>query len=510
MAHPRNGRDKNQVLCVKIHCAALLLSVAVYWNGIFGDYVHDDLSVVVQNRDVQGTTPLTQVFLNDFWGRRLDHPLSHKSYRPIVILSFRFETWLLGHSVASVSHAVNILLHCVVVSLYTHVLLRVLLLPTAAVLLSAALFAVHPVHTEAVFIWDCVHKSHGNANFGGDVFHTHSEIRQNNLLNSLDHVVRPVTGVVGRADLTAAVSFLASFLAYHRFVIKIDICILLSARATESRQRLTDQRREEALQRSRSTSAFTGSGPLSLDFQRTQAGNYSASENYATARKPIKKNRKFKISDRPRKKGNGLGLYKGSHDAFDTKLVEHKIGFHFPLGLKYFLKTFLSILGYSCMKCFTNTHHSSPILKNKDERHRPKSIQPYQNTHQNQGKDAPFIACTKRSLGAIFCRSSRTASRDVSSRRVPLWWCYSWAVLGVLCKEQAVTVLALCILWDALQTYGRSLRERMSSSEIRLLLTRSTQTFVLDNAPRHEVKLFMSYLMDQGEELMDRLPQSQS
>ncbi|XP_047740162.1 uncharacterized protein LOC108675526 [Hyalella azteca] len=174
MASSRFTNERTK--CLKLHCVVLLSSVAVYLNGLFGDYVHDDISVIVQNRDVQGTTPLMHVFVNDYWGRRLDHPLSHKSYRPLVILSFRLERWLLGRSEPRLSHAVNLLLHCAVVCLYTHVLLRVLMLPSTAVLLSALLFSVHPVHTEAV------------------------------------------TGVVGRADVAAAFAFLACFLAYHKAI----------------------------------------------------------------------------------------------------------------------------------------------------------------------------------------------------------------------------------------------------------------------------------------------------
>ena len=64
-------------------------SVSVYVNGLTGEYVHDDLSAVLRNPDVQGTRPLWQLFLNDFWGKPMKDPASHKSYRPVTILSFR-------------------------------------------------------------------------------------------------------------------------------------------------------------------------------------------------------------------------------------------------------------------------------------------------------------------------------------------------------------------------------------------------------------------------------------
>lgn len=67
-------------------------SVVVYVNGLTGEYVHDDVSAVVRNPDVQGSRPLWQVFLNDFWGKPMADPASHKSYRPLTILTFRYVT----------------------------------------------------------------------------------------------------------------------------------------------------------------------------------------------------------------------------------------------------------------------------------------------------------------------------------------------------------------------------------------------------------------------------------
>ncbi|GBP70758.1 Transmembrane and TPR repeat-containing protein 3 [Eumeta japonica] len=61
-----------------------------YANSLDGDFVHDDIPAVVANKDVTGESPLYQVFLNDFWGTPMADPASHKSYRPLTTLSFRF------------------------------------------------------------------------------------------------------------------------------------------------------------------------------------------------------------------------------------------------------------------------------------------------------------------------------------------------------------------------------------------------------------------------------------
>ena len=57
-------------------------------NSYNGEFVFDDSEAIVHNEDVQ-TTSLMDVFKNDFWGTRLTHKQSHKSYRPLTILSFR-------------------------------------------------------------------------------------------------------------------------------------------------------------------------------------------------------------------------------------------------------------------------------------------------------------------------------------------------------------------------------------------------------------------------------------
>lgn len=84
----------------------------------------------------------------------LASPDSHKSYRPLTIISFRINYWLHGlHPFGY--HMTNVLLHCTVC---------VLLLYITGLLvgrregdrevqwITTLLFAVHPIHTEAVSV----------------------------------------------------------------------------------------------------------------------------------------------------------------------------------------------------------------------------------------------------------------------------------------------------------------------------------------------------------------------
>ncbi|GFR75878.1 transmembrane and TPR repeat-containing protein 3 [Elysia marginata] len=67
-----------------------VLAIACYVNGLPGEFVHDDVYAIENNRDVRGKDPVFQVFQNDFWGRSMVDPRSHKSYRPLTVLSFRY------------------------------------------------------------------------------------------------------------------------------------------------------------------------------------------------------------------------------------------------------------------------------------------------------------------------------------------------------------------------------------------------------------------------------------
>ncbi|KAM3958234.1 protein O-mannosyl-transferase TMTC1 [Aphomia sociella] len=153
---------------------ALVSSVGAltYANSLDGEFVHDDIPAIVSNSDVNGGSPIARVFKNDFWGTPMSDPNSHKSYRPLTTLSFR-----LNHALCGFSpwwwHACNVALHaaCCALVARTGAVVARLQRPFAA--LAALLFAVHPVHTEAV------------------------------------------AGVVGRADVVACVFFLSSLLLYH-------------------------------------------------------------------------------------------------------------------------------------------------------------------------------------------------------------------------------------------------------------------------------------------------------
>uniref|UniRef100_A0A182VFL2 Glycosyltransferase RgtA/B/C/D-like domain-containing protein n=1 Tax=Anopheles merus TaxID=30066 RepID=A0A182VFL2_ANOME len=115
------------------------------------------------------TAEIFAVCFDKRWSCLLEQ--SHKSYRPLCVLTFRWNYLLHGLEPAGY-HLVNVLLHTIVSLMYFR--MCAMLLSETASFAAALLFAVHPIHTEAV------------------------------------------TGVVGRAETLSSVFFLAAFIFYTK------------------------------------------------------------------------------------------------------------------------------------------------------------------------------------------------------------------------------------------------------------------------------------------------------
>lgn len=150
-----------------------LVAFVLYWNTLDADFAYDDSRAIKTNQDLLPSSPVAGLFSNDFWGTPLTHSGSHKSYRPLCVLSFRLNYYL-GEFEPSGYHLGNILLHALVTGIFTH-LSRIFLRYTFPTFVAGLLFASHPVHTEAV------------------------------------------AGVVGRADVGACLFFLVSLLCYMKY-----------------------------------------------------------------------------------------------------------------------------------------------------------------------------------------------------------------------------------------------------------------------------------------------------
>jgi len=105
---------------------------------------------IVKNPDLLPTTPVWNLLVDDFWGTPLRHSGSHKSYRPLCVWTFRLNYLLSGLDPFSY-HLTNVLLHTAVTAVYVLTVRKAVVpCPSDILLMSGLLFAVHPVHTEAV------------------------------------------------------------------------------------------------------------------------------------------------------------------------------------------------------------------------------------------------------------------------------------------------------------------------------------------------------------------------
>lgn len=150
------------------------LALILYLNTLDADFAYDDSRAIQKNQDLEPSTPLINIFYDDFWGTPLTHSGSHKSYRPLCVLSFRLN-YFFGKLNPWGYHLGNVLLHMMVTAIFTK-LSRIFLKQTFATLISGLIFASHPVHTEAV------------------------------------------AGIVGRADVGACLFFILALLCYMEYV----------------------------------------------------------------------------------------------------------------------------------------------------------------------------------------------------------------------------------------------------------------------------------------------------
>jgi len=122
-----------------------LAALLPYLNTLGCGFAFDDGLILLENPTLARSAPWWRGLVEGFWPGRLQNGL----YRPLTALSFRLQRGAGGDAAAGF-HAVNLLLHVAVV-LLAYALLRRLLEPRRGVALAiAALFAVHPLHTEAV------------------------------------------------------------------------------------------------------------------------------------------------------------------------------------------------------------------------------------------------------------------------------------------------------------------------------------------------------------------------
>jgi hypothetical protein len=147
--------DKNSLLSSKYPAIAVILIVSfgVYFNALFNGFVYDDLNYISENPWIKDIRHLPEIFTSSAWAFK---DVSNY-YRPLVNSIYMLDFHIFGLAPWGF-HLTNVILHAgvsVLVFLLTALLIGRSQFPTdtnnlTLPFIAAILFAVHPIHTEAV------------------------------------------------------------------------------------------------------------------------------------------------------------------------------------------------------------------------------------------------------------------------------------------------------------------------------------------------------------------------
>ena len=123
--------------------AVFAVALVLYLPTVRYGYVQDDRAIIVANPSAHSVGAAIRAFAEPYWPA----PSEAGLYRPATILAFAID-WELSGGQAGWFHLANALLHGLVAVLVVLVLAR--WLPPTGALVAGLVFAVHPVHSEAV------------------------------------------------------------------------------------------------------------------------------------------------------------------------------------------------------------------------------------------------------------------------------------------------------------------------------------------------------------------------
>lgn len=134
----RRARRAVALACAAVVVLAILPHIGALGNG----FAYDDESLITGDERIRSLANVGHILTEGYWA---DPELS--LYRPLTTISFAVNH-VIGGTTPAIYHATNLMLHAVVSVLVLLLLRR--FVPLAAAAAGAALFAVHPVHVEAV------------------------------------------------------------------------------------------------------------------------------------------------------------------------------------------------------------------------------------------------------------------------------------------------------------------------------------------------------------------------
>jgi tetratricopeptide (TPR) repeat protein len=129
--------------------AIAALGLLAYWNALGGQFLWDDEIQIVKNAQLRSLDQLPQAFTTPFWSfANPNAPNQSNFYRPLQTAGYML-AYAWGQLNPRPYHWLNILLHMAASVCVLGIALE-LEWPPLAAFLAAALFAAHPIHTEAI------------------------------------------------------------------------------------------------------------------------------------------------------------------------------------------------------------------------------------------------------------------------------------------------------------------------------------------------------------------------
>ncbi|MFA5093909.1 MAG: hypothetical protein WC512_01540 [Candidatus Omnitrophota bacterium] len=127
--------------------AIVILGIMAYRGSLFGKFLLDDLTLVVFNPHIRDLSGAAGLFSENI-GAGMGPDVSSSFYRPFQMLTYALDLRVWGLSYIG-CHFTNLLLH-ISAALGLYYFVRMVSGRSLLAFLSGALFAVHPVNTEAV------------------------------------------------------------------------------------------------------------------------------------------------------------------------------------------------------------------------------------------------------------------------------------------------------------------------------------------------------------------------
>ena len=145
---PAKGRSARSAQIAFAVCALIALVLIAYYNSLGNGFAWDDHQQIVLNPALKSSAPVSQIFSSDIRFAHQDPTFQNRTYRPLQMLTYRVIGANFGFTPAAF-HVCNLLLAIGAV-LAAFAIFCLLLPETFPAFAAASLFAVYPIHSEAV------------------------------------------------------------------------------------------------------------------------------------------------------------------------------------------------------------------------------------------------------------------------------------------------------------------------------------------------------------------------